>query len=310
MKLLIVDATNNFVRNYAVVPTLTTNGEPNGGVVGFLRSLGFFCRITSPDKIILVWDGPGGSKKRKAILKDYKEGRKPLRLNRNFEFELVDVEKNKVDQRIRLGLYLKDLPVYQLSIPDVEADDVVGYLVKMFYEDEKVIVSNDKDFYQLVSDKVSVFSPTKKMFMTDKVIYETFGIHPNNFALARALVGDESDNIKGIKGIGFKTLIKKFPFMSGVEKVTLDQLFKYCEENGEKFKRFLDDKQVIIDNHQVMQLENPIIGIGSIHKIEESLQKEIVFNATSFRMKLYEDGVTTFTDSFFQPFRCIIAKKG
>jgi DNA polymerase-1 len=285
------------------------NGDLNGGTLGFLRSLGLFVRLTHPDKIIIVWDGAGGSKKRRAIIKDYKEGRKPLRLNRS-DLNTEDSEDNKRYQRIRLAEYMNDLPVYQLSISDVEADDVIGYLVRMFPNDEKVIVSSDKDFFQLVGDKVSIYSPIKKDFLSAERIFQDFGVYPANFAIARAIVGDPSDNLKGIKGVAFKKLIKLFPFMTKLEKVTLDQLFEYCEQQGEKYKRFVDEKQIIIDNHKVMQLEEPIIGFASIHKIEESLAKDVAFNATSFRIKSYQDGVTTFNDSFFMPFRIIATKKG
>jgi len=270
--------------------------------------LGLFVRITQPDKIIIVWDGPGGSKKRRAIIKEYKSGRKPLRLNRS-DLNTEDSDDNKRQQRIRLGEYLNDLPIYQISISDIEADDVIGYLVKMFPDDEKVIVSNDKDFFQLVGNKITIYSPTKKEFLSKERIFQDFVVYPINFAIARAIVGDESDNIKGIYGVAFKKLIKLFPFMSQPEKVTLDQLFEYCEQQGEKYKRFMDNKQIIIDNHKVMQLEEPIIGFASIHKIEDSLAKDVAFNATSFRIKLYEEGITTFNDSFFLPFRILNVKK-
>jgi DNA polymerase I len=309
-KILIVDSTNNFIRCYSVIPTMDVQGNMNGGVVGFLRSLSLFVHHHNPDKIILVWDGQNGSKKRRTIIKDYKEGRKPTRLNRDPDFNHGDPEQNKIYQRLRLGEYLQDLPVYQMSIPDVEADDVIAYLTKMFSEDEKVIVSNDKDFFQLLGDKISIFSPTKKEFFCPEKVHEIFGVYPVNFAIARAIVGDDSDNLKGIKGIAFKKLVKLFPFMTQSEKVTLDQLFKFCEDQGEKYKRFLDGKQIIIDNHKVMQLEDPIIGLISIQKIEHCLEKDITFNATSFRMKSYADGITTFNDGFYQPFRALLARKG
>jgi DNA polymerase-1 len=303
MKVLLVDATNNFLRNYAVIPTLDSNGEPNGGTFGFLRSLSIFLHLVDPDEVILVWDGPGGSQKRRTILKDYKAGRKPVRLNRNYEFELENVEQNKVRQRLRLGEYLSNLPVRQMSLPKIEADDVIGYLCHHFKDDEKVIVSNDKDFIQLVSDKVTLYSPTKKDFIDEQKVVTTYNIHPRNFALARAMVGDDTDNIKGIKGIGLKRVVKMFPFIKEKEKVSLDQLFNFCEENGKKYERFLNEKQVIIENHKVMQLETPIVGFSSVQKIRESLDESLAFNATSFRKKLLEDGITTINDGFFQPFR-------
>ena len=312
-KILLVDSTNNFLRCFAVIPTLNNDGEPNGGTFGFLRSLAFFARMTDCDQIILVWDGPGGSKKRKDILSSYKEGRKPMRLNRNFDFELIDPEQNKIRQRLRLGEYLSDLPVTEITISDVEADDVIAYLAHYFSGDEKVIVSNDGDFYQLLDDTIKIYSPTAKEMRTKEWLYEKFNIHPYNFCLARAIAGDKSDKIAGVPGIGLKNkstrLHKYFPFLSGEEKVTLDQLFAYCEEKGGKHKRFLDARQVIIDNYKIMQLQNSIISPSSTFKIRECLGKKQSFNATQIRIKMLQDDIHTLGSSFFQPFKYIDAKR-
>jgi len=305
MKILLVDATNNFLRNYAVVPTLNSIGEPNGGVIGFLRSLAAFARVHDPDSIILVWDGPGGSVKRKAINKNYKEGRKPTRLNRNYDFENDNPAANKIKQRIRLAEYLLHLPVTQLVIPDIEADDVIGYLVKYYGEDEKIIVSNDKDFYQLIDDKTTMYKPTKKEIVDIQYVVDNFNIYPKNFVLARAVVGDPSDKLKGVRGIGLKNILKYFSFLTGEEKVSLEQILEYSRQNGEKYERFVEAEQVIIDNHKIMQLEIPVISQSSIQKIKEGLEKRIILNATGFRVRLYEDGITTMGDNFFQPFRTL-----
>jgi len=307
MTVLIVDGTNNFIRNYAAVPTVDNNGEPNGGTIGFLRSLGFFARIVQPSSVIVVWDGPGGSQKRKKILKEYKEGRKPVRLNRMFDTDL-DENQNKAKQRIRLAEYLSNLPIYQMAIHGIEADDAIGFLIK-FLDGNVVIASNDKDFYQLINDKVKVFSPTKKEIIDKIDVIEEFGVHPNNFALAKAIVGDKSDNIKGLKGIGFKRTVKFFPFLSEEKKIELEQLLEYCKENGENYERFVEEWDIVIRNHKLMQLENPIIGVQNIISIKEKLTKKINFNATAFRIKLLEDGVTTIGDSFFEPFRILYRNK-
>lgn len=305
---LLIDGTNNFIRNYAVVPTLDLEGRPNGGVFGFLRSLSYFAHITNPDKIVVIWDGPGGSQKRKAVNKDYKGGRKPIRLNRNFEFELEDQEKNKVWQRLRLAEYLKDLPLVQITIPDIETDDVIGFLVSYLQEEEKIIISNDKDFYQLLGDKVKMFSPTKKEFITPEVVYEKFNIYPENFAVARAIIGDASDNLAGLRGVGFKTLVKQLPFMTESKKVELDDVFEFCQSDEKKYKKYLEGKQTILDNHKIMQLADPIISFPSVKKIRDIMEENPGFNATAIRIKMVQDGISSLDDNFFQPFRILKAK--
>lgn len=307
-KTLLIDGTNNFIRNYAVVPTLDLEGRPNGGVFGFLRSISYFIHLTDPDKVVIIWDGPGGSRKRKTINENYKEGRKPQRLNRNFDFELENQAQNKIRQRIRLAEYLKDLPITEITIPDIEADDVVGYLVQYLSEDEIVIVSNDKDFYQLLGGRVKMFSPTKKEFVTRDVVHEKFGVYPENFAIARAIVGDPSDNLAGIKGVGFKKLIKHLPFMTEDKKVDLDYVFEFCEQDEKIGKKYLEGREVILSNWKIMQLSSPIISTVSIKKIRDSLEKKLSFNATAVRIKMIKDGINTLTDLFFQPFRILRAR--
>ena len=64
-RILIVDALNMYFRNYIVDPSLSANGQPIGGMKGFIKSLQKLCRETTPDKIVICWDGEGGSKRRR-----------------------------------------------------------------------------------------------------------------------------------------------------------------------------------------------------------------------------------------------------
>lgn len=308
-KILIIDSTNNFLRCYSVIPTLTTNGECNGGVYGFLNSLSFFIRQTKPDKVILCWDGVGGSKKRRAIIKEYKDGRKPVRLNRNFEYEMQNPEENKLWQRRRLGQYLNDLPVTQITVDDVEADDVVAYLIKMYDQDQKIIVSSDKDFYQLLDERTIIFSPIKKVFVNNRDILEQFKIHPLNFALARAIIGDKTDNLIGVRGIGFKNIVKFFPCLAESKQYRLEELLALSEAGGDKYKKFIENKDLIEKNLKVMKLDTVLMSYGSTTQIHEEMEKPLSMNATSFRLKLLEDGIKSIHDNYLQEFK-ILQMKG
>lgn len=316
VRVLLVDATNNFLRNYAVVPSLDKHGNRNGGVYGLLTTLSFFCKICSPDRMILCWDGSGGSKKRHKLFEGYKDGRKgvkPVRINKNFEFEEQDLEENKKQQRVRLAQYLKDLPVTEIAIRDIEADDVIGYLNTYFSDEQVIIASDDKDFYQLLDDSTVIFRPTKKEFYTKKSLIEEFSIPPQNFALAKAIVGDRSDNIDGIKGVGFKTLLKYFPFMSEPKEVTMAALLEFCrervdEKSGKKYKKFLDSEGIIRRNLAVVQLHDPLISCSSINIITDQVERPIGCNLTAFRSKLLSDGIVNVGNPFFQQFRTLHMK--
>ena len=121
--------------------------------------------------------------------------------------------------QIRSRLIVKMLhhvPVRQLYVADCEADDVIGYLIRYKFADQHcVIVSSDKDYYQLLSEKVVQWSPGQKKFITPESVFAKFGVTVENFCTTRAIIGDASDNIKGVKGAGFKTLVKRFPLIGG-----------------------------------------------------------------------------------------------
>ena len=128
-RVLFVDALNMYFRSYIVDPSLSTNGQPIGGVKGFLKILQKLVRETRPDQVVVAWDGPGGSRKRKSINKNYKEGRKPLRLNRDIKHLTENEElENKLWQQARLFEYLNEMPISQVLLPEVEADDIIAYV--------------------------------------------------------------------------------------------------------------------------------------------------------------------------------------
>ena len=131
-RLLVIDALNMYFRAYIVDPSLSTNGQPIGGLKGFLKILQKLVRETKPDGIVICWDGAGGSQRRKAMVKTYKEGRKPIRLNRDIRnmSEAEEIE-NKIWQQTRLIEYINSLPIIQLMLEAVEADDIISHVVQM-----------------------------------------------------------------------------------------------------------------------------------------------------------------------------------
>ena len=114
-RILVIDSLNMFFRAYIVDPSISTNGQHIGGLKGYLKILQKLMRETKPDKVIICWDGPGGSQKRKQMVKSYKSGRKPLRLNRNADL-LDDAEesKNQIYQQTRLFEYINQTPIIQV----------------------------------------------------------------------------------------------------------------------------------------------------------------------------------------------------
>jgi len=294
---MIIDALNQFLRAYIVNPTLTPNGVPAGGTVGFLKILQKLCREIKPDKIVICWDGQGGSKKRKLINKNYKGGRKPLRLNRDIK-NLTEEEElqNKIWQQIRLVDYLNKFPITQLVFESVEADDVISCVCQLpdFKGWQKVIISSDKDFFQLLDDETIIYRPTQSEVLNKKMVVEKFGIHPTNFALARAIVGDKSDNLEGIKGVGLPTVAKRLPFLAEEKTYTIAEVNEFCKlsnSNLKAYRHIVEGHDIIKQNYQLMQLYSPNISIQSKEKIKYIVKNtKMTFNKTFTNGMMLQDG--------------------
>ena len=145
-RLLIIDGLNMFLRSYIINPTMDPKGIAIGGCIGFLKSLQKCIRDYDPNEIIIAWDGHGGSQKKRSMNKNYKEGRQPLRFNRRMiKLDPKDEEKNKAYQQIRTMQYVNELPIIQIMIDYVEADDVISYVVQhdKYKDYNKLIVSSD-----------------------------------------------------------------------------------------------------------------------------------------------------------------------
>jgi 5'-3' exonuclease len=299
-RLMIIDSLNLFIRNYVVDPSMSTHGQPLGGLKGYFKSLQKLIRDVKPDGIVVVWDGPGGSRKKKTIIKDYKDGRKPIRLNRDVKNLTEDQEvQNKVWQQLRVIEYLNCMPIVQFLEREVEADDLISVVAQhqKFKDWDKVIVSSDKDFIQLCNKNTVLFRPIQNEVLTTKKVLEEFKIHPNNFAVARAMAGDPSDNIEGVKGLGLTTIANRMPFLAEEKEYLTGDVFEFCKkqiEEGSKLKMFqnvLDASEEVHTNYTVMQLSAPNLSFQVLQKVDYALDNyNPEFNLTEVRKMMIEDG--------------------
>ncbi len=299
-RVMIVDALNAYFRAFIVNPSLSTHGQPIGGLKGFLGILQKLCRDIKPDTVMIVWDGPGGSRKRREQNKNYKEGRKPIRVNRQTDLTQEQQQANMAWQQLRLIEYLNELPVIQLRFDEVEADDVIAYATQLehFQGWQKVIVSSDKDFIQLCNDETVLFRPIQKKVHNKLNVVEDFSIHPRNFAVARAIAGDPSDNLKGVPRAGLKSISKNFIFLREDKDVTLQEIFDCClqtESKAKFFKNVLEYRDVIIENYKLMQLYAPALSLQCRDKVHYTLENfEYDYNKTEVIRMMNQDGFGVF----------------
>jgi len=172
-----------------------------------------------------VFDGPGGSQRRRKLFPDYKKKRRTTkdRYNRRDDIDSDDNSKWQLSVILKL---LEQLPITYLIVPSVEADDVISVISNHLQKSNIYIMSTDKDFMQLIDERISVWSPMKKRHYTIDRVKEEFGVHPNNFILQKIITGDDSDCIPGIERFGAKTVNKYFPKLIEEQTYEIDNLFE------------------------------------------------------------------------------------
>ncbi|MBN2267590.1 MAG: DNA polymerase I [Candidatus Babeliaceae bacterium] len=195
--LFLIDASSFLYRAYhALRPLQTPDGIPVQAVYGFCRMLLKLIKRFKPDELIIVWDSPGKTIRHK-LYKPYKETRQAppsdLFEQKKLILEFVDIA----------GLA-------QLAEPGIEADDLIASVAQFGKKTNRrtIIVSSDKDLAQLVNESVVLFDPFKDNFVDQHTLEQKYGFPLERLSLYYALVGDASDNIPGVKGIGAKTAQK------------------------------------------------------------------------------------------------------
>ena len=294
--ILIIDGLNTFLRSFTMINHLNPDGHHIGGLTGFLKSIGYAIRMSDPTKVVVIFDGIGGSNARRNLYPEYKANRNSSRITNHNIFSSKDEESESINNQIsRLVQYLQCLPVTVISIDGLEADDIIGYLANKFQahdETQKVtIMSADKDFLQLVSDKVHCYSPTKKKIYTPKDVLEEFGVSSSNFLNYKILMGDTSDNIPGITGLGPKKLVKLFPELTGNTKIELDEIISSSADKVDENKLYLsvvERRHQLSINQQLMSLNGSLLSPENKQLVKDAFNNSYELNIPIF-LQLYHN---------------------
>ena len=280
-KVLLIDGLNSYIRAFSCNPAMNDDGTHIGGIIGFFNTIAFAIRTLNPTKCIIVFDGAGGSIRRREVFPEYKTQRKGIRvrLNRTYDFHTHDEEENEADRQLRrVADYLDYLPIQLMMYDNIEADDVIGYLAKDLLKEEVIVMSTDKDFLQLVDDRIKVWNPTRKKVYDETLVKEDYGFLPKNLIYFRILDGDKSDNIPGIKGVGLKTAQKNLPILLDEEKVSMESIFEYVSRQPGKntmAKKIMDSKEQLEMNYKLMKLGEIEISGTTKSKIRELLDTSV-----------------------------------
>jgi DNA polymerase-1 len=194
--LVIIDGANAIYRAFFALPGLRgPDGSPTNAVLGFANMLGKVLREEAPDLIAVAFDPHGGSF-RKRVFEGYKAGRDAQPEDLSVQFPVV-----------RELIEAFNIPI--IEVEDFEADDVIATVALQTPEDMRVtMISSDKDLMQLVSERVTLFDGIGDRRYEPADVEKRFGVPPSQMLDLRALIGDPSDNIPGVKGIGAKGAAK------------------------------------------------------------------------------------------------------
>jgi len=177
---------------YNGIRDLFSGNEHIGGIYHFINTLRNCLEEHNYDKVIVCWDSETNTTVRKQLYPEYKANRKNEMNEEEYESYL--------HQRSRVKQYLEEVFVRQIEVPNNEADDLIGLYCKIALNENITIFSSDKDFTQLISKRVQIYSPVKKQYYKfgDKISLNKVDIPHENVLLTKVFVGDKSDNISGI----------------------------------------------------------------------------------------------------------------
>lgn len=290
-RILYIDLFNVFYQMFQNYQAHDVNGEPMGGFIGSIVQIQKLISKFSPSKTFIVFDGPNSAERRRMIFKDYKGKR-----NRKKRFSIVKMGDEKVqvdneqEQMRLLYEFLKHLPVEVIMVPRYEADDIIAYLCKKNPEHTSIICTNDKDYYQLINENTFVYANQKKALYTEELVLATHEIIPSNFVYMRCIVGDPSDKLPGIKGLGKSTLLDKIPQLKTTPYSSFEEFWEEVEklEDESKLgKKLKDNKEQAHLMYRLMKLDYTCLNQKGIEILEEQLEEQQNKTFSKMNLKMY-----------------------
>lgn len=322
---LLVDGNNLFKIGFHGAKDLYNEGEHVGALFHFVNILRKFLEEHHHDKVIVFWDGEGNSSVRKSIYPKYKENRRET-MN-EFKYDSYLYQRNRVKQ------YLEEIFIRQIEVENNEADDLISYYCKIASDENIIIFSADKDLTQLISKKVSVYSPVSKQYFRygDKIKINNVEIPHQNILAVKVFVGDKSDNIDGVEGLGEKTLFKFFPELHH-KSCSIEDLLEYARNIVQnktpkviqniltgKSKSGIIGEQLYFTNKKIIDLSEPLItdeGKELVKQIRSDAIDPTDRGYKNLMRMMVEDGLFKYLPkddeawvNFMRPFMKLIRKE-
>ena len=271
--LILVDGSSYLFRAYHAPPHLTNSkGEATGAIYGVINMLKSLVKQYSPSHMVVIFDAKGPTF-RNEMYSEYKANRPPMPDDLRTQIE-------PIHNIIRaMGLPL-------ISIPGVEADDVIGTLAKQASEQKRhvLISTGDKDMAQLVDDHVTLINTMTNTILNPEGVVEKFGIGPELIIDFLALMGDKVDNIPGVPGVGEKTALAMLQGLGSIDSLynNLDKIAELGFRGSKTMSKKLED------NKEQLLLSYELATIKLDVEVEQDLESFKVAEAnTDELIKLY-----------------------
>lgn len=250
-KMVLIDGNNLLFRMFFGMPNkiYDTKGRLIHGTIGFVGTLLKIIKEYQSDYLMIVFDSEIPSEKFKDV--NYKK-------NRIISYENVLEEENPYTQLPDIKKCLNYMGITFIEKEGCEADDTIATICRLYRDvmQEIIIISTDKDYFQLIDKTISVLCPRGKnsILYNEDMIKEKFGILPKQYILYSALIGDKSDNIPGIYGIGKVTasnLVNEYG--------SVDNIFYNIKSLKPSISKKLDGKREhIINNIYLITMDSDV----------------------------------------------------
>jgi DNA polymerase-1 len=257
-----------------------------GGLYGFLTMVRKLIKDHNINKVVLVWDGENSGKARHLIDFAYKANRKSKEWHNKIELSEAEIkreeekEKSVLKQKMEIQNYAEELFFRQIEIDEIEADDLIAKYCMKYHNDEDIFLyTNDRDFAQLLDLNITILFANLDEPITKKNFMFKFNYHYSNVLTLKILCGDSSDNIKGVNGLGEKTLLTNFDDLR-FKHVTVNEICDRAiqinkERKKEKkkplkvFETLIKSRDRIIKNHKLINLHNPMLNEKAIDELDD-----------------------------------------
>jgi 5'-3' exonuclease len=289
IRTLLIDGSYLLQRSYHGAKDIyTSNFGHFGAVYQFLTTTRKLIKNHMITKVIICWDGEMGGIMRHQIDTNYKSNRKSKNWYEKIEMSDVEIRRERekeesiLKQRKRVQAYVEELFLRQIEVVEVEADDLIAAYCLQHNNLESIhLYSNDRDFAQLLDLNITIIFPNIDQPVTRSNYLMHFNHHYSNALVLKIICGDDADNIKGIEGIGEKTLLEHFPELK-FKHISVREICRRADEiNKERIankKKPLKALEKLISpegverlktNFQLVNLREPMLNEQAIEELKQ-----------------------------------------